>query len=75
MKLKTFVCESNRKYGVANDVSKLVSCMHASQSLDHIGSQRHSMEEHDVELLPSLVPALPIGDIPQAEVIGSWNLY
>jgi hypothetical protein len=47
--------------------------MQASQSLDLIGSQRHSMEEHDVELLPTLVPAVPSSDI--SEVIDSWNFY
>jgi hypothetical protein len=67
--------EFNGKSGVANVVSTLVLCMQASQFLDLTGSQRHSMKEHNVELLPFLVPALPNGDISQAEVIDSWNFY
>ena len=67
--------EFNGKSSVTNVVDKLVSCMQASQSLDLTGSQRHSMEDHDVELLPLLVPALASGDVSQAEVIDSWNFY
>ena len=54
-------------------MNDFVSCMQASQSLDLTGSQRHSMEDHDVELLLPLVPAVASGDVPQAEVIDSWN--
>ena len=54
-------------------VLSFVSCMLASQSLDLAGSRGHTMDDHNVQLVPLMVLTAAFGDFLLGEVFHSWN--